>query len=622
MKTRQYNNGDTCTISANPGSHYTFDGWYENDTLVSSSNPYSFTVSSDKTLEGKFTAKSYTITTATSPISGGSISGGGTYDYGDTCTLTATENAGYTFATWVDENNNFLSNSNPYTFTVSGDLTAKALFSSDYNTYTITVISNHGTVSGAGTYELNDTCTLTATPSSGYTFDHWEMNGVEISDDNPYSFTVNGDKTITAVYEVIPAALRITTNGTSSVYLRNANNQLYTWNLSAGLNEYYGTEPGFALNEITYLNPSNVLSYIISMDASELTSWTSVNNFSGSPYLESVILPDSITSMVMLAFSPCPNLESINFPSSLTTIGNAAFKDCTSLESVDLSDTLLTEVRFNVFSGCTSLTSIILPDTLTSIGQQAFYNCTSLTSINLPNTLTNIDSYAFRDCSSLTSITLPNSLTSIGYYAFNDCNALTSINIPANVSSIGEDAFGGCNNLTSITVDSNNTHYNDGNGNNCIIETATNKLIRGCDSTIIPNTVVALGDGAFSDCTGLTSIILPDSITRIGVDAFYNCSSLTNLTLPSSLTTIETYAFQSCRNLTSITLPSSLTTIGQQAFSGCTGLASITCLATTPPTIGTNAFFGTNNCPIYVPAASLSAYQSAWSEYASRLNAM
>lgn len=571
MKTRQYNNGDTCSVSANPGSHYTFDGWFENDSIVSSDNPYSFTVSGDRTLEGKFTANSYTITTNVSPVSGGSISGGGTYDYGDTCTLTATPNQDYRFATWTDGNGNFLSNDNPFSFTVSGDLTVRGVFSTGYNTYTITVISPHGSVSGDGVYALDDTCTLTSTPNPGYSFDHWEMNGVEISDNNPYSFTVDGDKTITAVYEVSPASLKITTNGTSSVYLQNANNQSYTWHLSAGLNEYYGTEPGFALNEITNLNPSNVLSYIISMDASELTSWTNINNFSGCPYLESVILPDSITSMVMLAFSPCPNLESINFPSSLTTIGNAAFKDCTSLESVDLSDTLLTEARFNVFNGCTSLISIILPDTLTSIGQQAFYGCTGLTSINLPNTLTSIGNNAFADCTSLTNLTLPSSLTTIGNSAFDGCTSLTLSpdgDLPTSLTTIGNFAFAYCTSLDGISIVMTNTR--------------------------------SIGEGAFSNCTGLTGVYLDNNkLQTIGISAFYNCSSIED----------------------SIVLPSTLTSIGDYAFKFA-DIPGFYCYATTPPTIGTETFNTLTLCPIYVPAASLSAYQSSWSEYASRIYAL
>ena len=432
MKTRQYNNGDTCSVSANPGSHYTFDGWFENDSIVSSDNPYSFTVSGDRTLEGKFTANSYTITTNSSPVSSGSISGGGTYDYGDTCTLTATENQDYRFATWTDGDGNFLSNDNPFSFTVSGDLTVRGVFSTGYNTYTITIISPHGSVSGDGVYALDDTCTLTSTPNPGYVFDHWEMNGVEISDNNPYSFTVDGDKTITAVYEVIPSALRITVNGPAVVRLINTNSNVYTWNLSNGLNEYRGTEPGFALNEITNVYaPSDIggnNSKFISVDASELTSWTSVySSFGFCTNLTSITLPNSITSIGSSAFNGCTSLTNLTLPSSLTTIGNNAFNGCTSLTlSPDGGlPTSLTTIGNFAFAYCTSLVEISIVDTnTTSIGEGAFSNCTGLEDLFLNNgRLQTIGTSAFYNCSSLGSggigsIDLPSTMTSIGAYAF------------------------------------------------------------------------------------------------------------------------------------------------------------------------------------------------------------
>jgi hypothetical protein len=60
------------------------------------------------------------------------------------------------------------------------------------------------------------------------------------------------------------------------------------------------------------------------------------------------------------------------------------------------------------------------------------------------------------------------------------------------------------------------------------------------------------------------------------------------------------------------------------AFHSCTGLNSITCEAITPPTLGDFVFIETNNCPIYVPTASVNTYKAAsgWSDYASRIQAI
>ena len=90
--------------------------------------------------------------------------------------------------------------------------------------------------------------------------------------------------------------------------------------------------------------------------------------------------------------------------------------------------------------------------------------------------------------------------TSIGQYAFWNCSGLTSIIIPSGVTSIGNEAFASCSGLTSMTVDSSNTVYDSRDNCNAIIKTATNTLIQGCKSTIIPNSVTSIGNSAFTQC--------------------------------------------------------------------------------------------------------------------------
>lgn len=192
---------------------------------------------------------------------------------------------------------------------------------------------------------------------------------------------------------------------------------------------------------------------------------------------------------------------------------------------------------------------------------------TDLVEVMIGDCVTSIGGSAFASCSSLTSVTIPDSVTSINDYAFMQCSSLTSITIPDNVTTIGSFAFYKCISLTTCTIGS--------------------------------------------------------SVTSIGASAFRQCSSLTSVTIPDSTTSINAYAFNDCSGLTSIDIPSGVTIIGNQAFLNCSGLTSITINSVSPPTMqGSGAFNNTNDCPIYVPSGSLSAYQSAWSSYASRIQAI
>ena len=108
----------------------------------------------------------------------------------------------------------------------------------------------------------------------------------------------------------------------------------------------------------------------------------------------------------------------------------------------------------------------------------------------------------------------------------------------------------------------------------------------------------------------------------IGKYAFQDCYSLTSVTIHDTVTSIGGWAFDNCSDLTSVTIPDSVTSISQQAFYRCLGLTGITVEATTPPTLeDETVFLNTNNCPIYVPCASINAYKAAewWSDYADRI---
>lgn len=159
-----------------------------------------------------------------------------------------------------------------------------------------------------------------------------------------------------------------------------------------------------------------------------------------------------------------------------------------------------------------------------------------------------------------------------------------------------------------------------------------NLIERDITSFDIPSGTVHIGNNAFASCSSLASVTIPNSVTSIGVNAF-NATGITSIggvgsgadiELGANITSIGNGAFAGCVNLTTATIPDNITTIGNTLFYNCTSLTSVTVEATTPPTLGTSAFDNTNNCPIYVPGASVAIYQAAsgWSTYSSRIQAI
>ena len=213
---------------------------------------------------------------------------------------------------------------------------------------------------------------------------------------------------------------------------------------------------------------------------------------------------------------------------------------------------------------------------MTNIPNYAFRECTVLEEVSIPKSVITIGKQAFYGCSGLTEVTISNSVTSIGERTFYNCTDLISINIPESVTSIGNYAFAGCNKIERINVEVNNAVFDSRDNCNAVIATATNTLVLGCKSTMIPKSVTLIGEYAFAYCTGLTSITIPTSVKKIGESAFYECTGLTSITIPNSVTSIGTSAFRGCQGLTEITIPESVTKIESGVFMSCKGLTEVT----------------------------------------------
>ncbi len=211
-----YTYGQTCTLVATPNTGYVFANWTENGEIVSTEPTYAFTVAGNCNLVANFTLESYEISASMNPTTGGSVTGGGTYFYGQTCTMVATPNPGYTFVNWT-ENGQPVSTEPVYEFTVTGNHTFVAHFEIQSFDINVTVNpANSGTVSGTGTYNYGQTCTLIATPTLGYTFVNWTENGQPVSTEAVYEFTVTGNHNLVAHFEIQSFDINVTVNPANS----------------------------------------------------------------------------------------------------------------------------------------------------------------------------------------------------------------------------------------------------------------------------------------------------------------------------------------------------------------------------------------------------------------------
>ena len=235
----------------------------------------------------------------------------------------------------------------------------------------------------------------------------------------------------------------------------------------------------------------------------------------------------------------------------------------------------VTSIGNEAFYLCNALTEVTISDGVISIGQYAFSFCTALTKVTIPNSVTTIVHHAFQNCEALTEIIFGNGLTTIEESAFYSCSSLQQVTIPASVTSIDYNVFGNCHALTQINVESDNTSYCSENG-----------VLFSHDKTRLVQYPAGKPE---------TSYIIPEGVA-----------------------TITNGAFESCKKLMTVSIPSSMTTIERRAFLYCSSLTEMTVLATTPPTVGTDAFLNVNRTiPVYVPAESLAAYKAAdgWKEF-------
>ena len=425
--------------------------------------------------------------------------------------------------------------------------------------------------------------------------------------------------------------------------------------------------PSGATNSSVFKNNQAITSF---NELQYFTGLTEIDNyaFAGCASLSAITLPSTITSIGNNAFGfnsqdvGCTSLHSIVIPPSVTTIGAFAFRK-SGLTEVDLPYSV-TQIGTLAFGDCNNLVSVYLPASVTDINANAFTGaalanidvdagnpvydsrngCNAIISTAnnvlvtgckntvVPYGVIAIGSSAFENCSNLTDITLPATVISLAGYAFLNCTSLNTIEVNATTPpTFGGSTFG---NLTSgnikvyVPCGSLETYQDsDWSGfdlvENCNIvfednltkELCVNAWDRNFDGELSYReaaAVTSLNNEFYgSNITRFNELQYFTGLTSIGEEYFGDCERLVAVTLPPTVTQIESYAFENCQSLTNITFGENIGTIHNYAFSTCQGLWFIKVEATTPPSLGEEAFNGADtDIPVYVPCGTKTDYQN------------
>lgn len=160
-----------------------------------------------------------------------------------------------------------------------------------------------------------------------------------------------------------------------------------------------------------------------------------------------------------------------------------------------------------------------------------------------------IEQGSFYGDTAINSIVIPDSVTSIGDNVLFNCPNLKSVTIGKGITSIPENTIYSCEALESITVTPGNPKYH--SEGNCLIETATKRLVRGTLNSEIPEdgSVTTIGKNAFWKL-GIEGMIIPENITTVEERAFGWCEKLLFLMVKNNTgITFYQHAFTNCNSL-------------------------------------------------------------------------
>ena len=358
-----------------------------------------------------------------------------------------------------------------------------------------------------------------------------------------------------------------------------ANNQFIDLEYNATVKVYPYLSSIFMVDGVKYvpLNPSDRTCHVIDC---AYDSTAAVINIGQTVSFKGLNM--EIAEVMPYAFYKNAHIKDVTI-SHKGDLGTYAFFDCDNIQSLNVSN--LGDIGKQCFYDCSGITTAKIYNQ-GNIYSMAFCGCDKMEHVDISNQ-GSIGEECFSSCHKLSKVILHEGITQLSDKAFAACGNLSQIEIPGSVSKIERRVFYACDSLVSISVAESNKTYDSRDNCNAIIEKNGDVLIIGCNATIIPATVVEIGEYAFSGCNKLSKITLSENIKSLHNSAFAECKNLIEVDLPNSVKSIGYKCYAECTSLNSIKLGGA-TSIGDDAFSGCTSLNSVELGETT--SIGEYAF--------------------------------
>ena len=302
--------------------------------------------------------------------------------------------------------------------------------------------------------------------------------------------------------------------------------------------------------------------------------------FASCTALENVYLPESVERIGSNAFYECSSLSYVSIPDNVEQIEQSAFYRCGNLSSVSFGEnSALKELGSYAFYECSSLSYVSIPDNVERIGKGAFYRCVNLSSVSLgeSSALKELGSYAFGSCTSLRQITIPKGITVLQEGVLSSCEMLSSASFAEDsmLERIGKGAFFGCSALSGFVIPDSVLTIEEDAFSNCENVIWTEDGISYVDRWVV--------DCEYSSSSAYDEIRLRDDTVGIADYAFSNSiktksgyfGAFLTVVLPKQIKAIGDEAFSDCTGLAEVNIPASVDSIGYMAFGGCINLKSV-----------------------------------------------